>query len=87
MEVRTISWSKRITAELAINIDTIEYNDQQVFELSFTISGGDGSNYHGKIFYQKGDKLACYVDDVKSLTGYVSMTISNGSTIANHFMN
>ena len=49
MEVKTISWNKTITAEIALNVDTIEYKDQQVFELPFTISGGDGSNYHGKI--------------------------------------
>ena len=84
MEVKTISWSKKITAELAINVDSIEYKTSslhqgEVFELPFTISVGDGLNYHGKIALAKIGWLACYVYDVKSLTGNVSMKISNGA--------
>ena len=79
MEVKTISWNKTITAEIALNVDTIEYKDQQVFELPFTIPGGDGSNYHGEIKHRRSGRLACYVNDVKSLTGSISMMISKGS--------
>ena len=81
MEVRTISWSKKITAEIAINVDTIEHKDG-VFEHPFTISGGDGSNYHGKIEHRRNHYLVCYVYDVESLTGSVSMVISNGKIVS-----
>ena len=90
MEVRTISCSKVITAELAISVDTIEYkhssvHDDEVFELPFTISVGDGLNYHGKILLWKRNSkfpLDCYVYDVKSLTGNVSMMISKEKIIS-----
>ena len=87
MEVRTISCSKKITAELAINVDTIEYMNSSIhgksFELPFSISVGDGSNYHGKIVLQrKGLMLVCYVYDVKDLTGKVSMMISEENFIS-----
>ena len=85
MEVRTISCSKKITAELAINVDTIEYKYSSIhgdsFELPFSISVGDGSNYHGEIVYDK-KYLFCYVYDVKDLTGKVSMMISEGNFIS-----
>ena len=88
MEVRTISCSKKITAELAINIDTIEYNSSSIhgnsFELPFSISV-DGSNYHGTIVLNK-KYLFCYVYDVKSLTGNVSMMISKGKFISERDM-
>ena len=84
MEVRTISCSKKITAELAINIDTIEYHSSSIhgnsFELPFSICVGDGSNYNGKIVLNK-KYLFCYVYNVKSLTGIVSMMISKGKLI------
>ena len=71
MEVRTISCSKKITAELAVNIDTIEYKSSSIhgdsFELPFTISVGDGPKYNGKIVLDK-KYLFCYVYNVKSLT-------------------
>ena len=84
MEVRTISCIKKITAELAINFDTIEYKSSSIhgnsFELPFSISV-DGSNYHGTIVLNK-KYLFCYVYDVKSLTGKVSMMISKGKFIS-----
>ena len=90
MEVETISCNKKITAKLAINVNTIEYKtssvhgDEEVFELPFTISVGDGSNYHGKIvLFEKvrpDGRLLCYVYDVKSLTGNISMMVSNFKT-------
>ena len=84
MEVRTISCIKKITAELAINVDTIEYKSSSIhgnsFELPFSISV-DGSNYHGTIVLNK-KYLFCYVYDVKSLTGNVSMMISKGKFIS-----
>ena len=60
MEVRTISCSKKITAELAVNVDTIEYKtssvhgNQEVFYVPFTISVGMDritmeNFYYGKI--------------------------------------
>jgi len=94
MEVRTISCSKKIKAELAINVDTIEYKtsslhaNKEVFERPFTISVGDGSNYQGKIIIMKNTAiksvLACYVYDVKSLTGNVSMIISKRKIISEY---
>ena len=80
MEVRTIA----VMAELAINVDTIEYKSSSIhgnsFELPFSISV-DGSNYHGTIVLNK-KYLFCYVYDVKSLTGNVSMMISKGKIIS-----
>ena len=80
MEVRTIA----VMAELAINVDTIEYKSSSIhgnsFELPFSISV-DGSNYHGTIVLNK-KYLFCYVYDVKSLTGNVSMMISKGKFIS-----
>ena len=91
MEVRTISWSKKVTVELAINVDTIEYKNSIIhgdsFELPFSISDvGDGSDYHGQIvLVKKSGKryLSCYVYDVKDLTGNVSMMTSEGKIISN----
>ena len=85
MEVRTISCSKKITVELAINVETIEYKSSSIhghsFELPFSISVGDGSNYHGKIVFSKTTgNLSCYIYDVKDLTGNISMTISQRKT-------
>ena len=90
--VRTISCSKKITAELAINVEgnTIEYKtsslhgENDVFELPFTITVGDGLNYHGKIVLWKdfGHQLNCYVYDVKYLTGNVSMMVSKDKTVS-----
>ena len=95
MEVRTISCSKKITAELAVNVDTIEYKPAQgdedpswsYFKLYFTIFVGDGSSYRGMILVTKNNSsrqkwLSCYVFDVKSLTGNVSMMISKGKFIS-----
>ena len=89
MEVRTISCSKKITAVLAINVDTIEFkysslHTGEAFELPFTIPVGDGSNYHGKILLWKDHTktLNCFVYDVKSLAGDVSMMISKGKVIS-----
>ena len=91
MEVRTISWSKKITAKLSINVDTIEYKNSRIhgesFELPFSISDvGDGSDYHGQIvLVKKSGKryLSCYVYDVKDLTGNVSMMTSEEKIISN----
>ena len=84
MEVRTIA----VMAELAINVDTIEYKSSSIhgnsFELPFSISV-DGSNYHGTIVLNK-KYLFCYVYDVKSLTGNVSMMISKGKFISERDM-
>ena len=67
-----MSCSKKITAELAVNIDTIEYKSSKIhgdrFVLPFSISVGDGSNYNGKIVLNK-KYLFCYVYNVKFLTG------------------
>ena len=82
MEVRTIA----VMAELAINVDTIEYKSSSIhgnsFELPFSISV-DGSNYHGTIVLNK-KYLFCYVYDVKSLTGNVSMMISKEKIISKY---
>ena len=91
MEVQTISWSKKITAKLSINVDTIEYKNSIIhgdsFELPFSISDvGDGSDYHGQIvLVKKSGKryLSCYVYDVKDLTGKVSMMTSEEKIISN----
>ena len=90
MEVRTISCSKKITAELAVNVDTIEYKPAlgnespswSYVKLPLTIFVGDGSSYRGMIVVTKNNSskkrwLSCIVFDVKSLTGNVSMMISN----------
>ena len=85
MEVKTISGSKKITAELAINVDTIEYKRSSIhgnsFELPFSIPVGDGSNYHGKIVYDK-RFLHCYVYGVKDLSGKGSMMTSEENFIS-----
>ena len=90
MEVRTIA----VMAELAINVDTIEYKNSRIhgesFELPFSISDvGDGSDYHGQIvLVKKSGKryLSCYVYDAKDLTGNVSMMISKGKFISERDM-
>ena len=89
MEVETISCNKKITAKLAINVNTIEYktssiHGENVFELPFTITVGDGLNYHGKIVLWRDfqQRLNCYVYDVKSLTGDVSMMVSKDKTVS-----
>ena len=89
MEVKTISCCKIITAEVAVDIDKIKYkishihNTNEVFEYPFTISVGDGLNYHGKIvLWRYFPILGCYVYNVKSLDGNVSMRISEGRIIS-----
>ena len=85
---RKNSTTTTIEAELAIDVDTIEYKTsifgrqsfRNSFVLPFNISV-DGSNYYGKIVLQRDGMFACYVYGVKSLTGNVSMTISNGNSI------
>lgn len=87
MELKTISCSKKIMAELAINIDRIEYKDssthgnKEVFEFPFTISVDDGLDYHGKILLWKNHSLGFYVFDVKSLAGNLAIKISKDNII------
>ena len=52
MEVKTIAYNKRITAELAINIQIMKYERYDThgrFVHNFVIDGLDGTAYSGSI--------------------------------------
>ena len=49
MEVRQISFSKKISVELSFKVDTIE---GEKLEIPFTIPAIDGSEYHGKLDFE-----------------------------------
>ena len=74
MDVRTISSSKTITAELNINVETIEYiTDKKIFggknylELPFTIFLKDGTNYNGDVTVLENTQIELCIHNAKTL--------------------
>ena len=87
MEVRTISSSKKITVELNVNVETIEYKhspkyQRNSFVLPFTIFLKDGTNYNGYVQVWENFQIQLIILDVKSLNGTVSMMVSNGKLLS-----
>ena len=83
MAVRAISSSKKITVELDINVDKIEYKKDEngtiCFLHHFVISLLDGTSYNGLIciypFEEEGKlehEVCLLIPNLKSLSGTVS---------------
>ena len=92
MDVRTISCNKKITVELEVNVDTIEYvpRDNAVnkkfencFLLNFHIGLFDGTSYAARIWNWDFSKyIYLVVENVKSLTGTASIMVSKNKLIS-----
>ena len=87
MDVKTISSSKTITAELNINIETIEYKlntsyQRKSFHVPFTIFLEDGTNYKGYVSVWENLEIQLHIRDVKSLSGTVAIMVSNDKILS-----
>ena len=89
MAVRAISSSKKITVELDINVDKIEFKkDEEGRHCSyhlFAISLSDGTSYNGFIWILSSEEegkpehaIYLIIPSVKSLSGTVSLLVSKG---------
>ena len=87
MAVRAISSSKKITVELDINVEKIEYkkdeNGIKFSQHNFVIPLSDGTCYNGRIYiFIFGEELEhdifLFIRNLKSLSGTVSLLVSKG---------
>ena len=85
MEVKTIAYNKKITAQLTINIQIMKYERHERYDRfvqSFVIDGLDGNDYSGSIdVIQETNKtnLNFYMFNVKSLETEADIVGSNNS--------
>ena len=80
MEVRAVSSSKKITVELSINVDKIEYKDdetnQNCFRRFFVIPLSDGTSYDGVLWIWKNEAIILEIEKTKLWSGTVSLMVS-----------
>ena len=93
MDIRAISSSKKITVEIAINVDKIEYKEEGLdrrnqnkksFSRSFVVPLSDGTSYKGCIWIweHEGSPIHFSISNVKSLSGTASLMVSKGNVVS-----
>ena len=92
MEVRAVSSSKKITVELSINVDKIEYKvhvinqNLKCFRRFFVIPLSDGTSYNGVLRvwknHGKNEGISLHIENAKVLSGTVSLMISKGKLLS-----
>ena len=78
MEVRAVSSSKKITVELSINVDKIEYQNQNL--RFFVIPHSDGTSYKGMIWIWEGIFLC--IENATFLSATVSLMVSKDKVLS-----
>ena len=90
MEVRTVSSSKKITVELSINVDKVEYKEDEhernqnlkYFRRVFVIPLSDGTTYDGALLIFKNEGIFLHIDNATILSGTVSLMVSKGMVLS-----
>ena len=87
MEVRAVSSSKKITVELSINVDKIEYKgDEEHHNLkyfrSFVIPLSDGTSYDGLLCIWKNQGIFLGIENATFLSATVSLMVSKDKVLS-----